>query len=192
MTRVFIAESLAPDDFYDRRVDGFAANEVLKIQGCASDYRVVLNRKFLRRAIEDASGNGYSVFHLSCHGDENGIQLADSDFIDWLTLARMLRDFANEDRCLVMASCNGGHYGLTKALRKTRSIFGYVLGSLSKVGFVDSALAWSVLYRDIIEDGLNRATLIHAVEKINSVAPGDFVVRRWNNKIYLRYPSASG
>lgn len=187
---VFIAESLAPVDFYKRRLDGFAANEVLKIQGCASDYRIVLNCRYLRQAINDATALDYSIFHLSCHGDENGITLASDELVDWLELAKMFQPLASQERCLVMASCSGGHYDLTKALTKSGSIFGYVFGSAHQngVGFTDSALAWSILYRDIIEHGFDRQTLRDAVDKINHVVPADFVVRRWDGMVYRRYP----
>lgn len=189
--KVFIAESLAPEDFYKRRLDGFAANEVLKIQNCKSDYRIVLNLKYLDTAIKYATRSDYLIFHLSCHGDKDGIVLANGEFIDWLALARRFKPLASEKRCLIMASCSGGHYDLTKALEKSGSIFGYVFGSTDKEGvsFTDSALAWSILYRDIVEHGFDRDTLQKAVDKINHVVPGDFVVRRWDRNVYRRYPS---
>jgi hypothetical protein len=189
-TSVFIAESLHADDFFERRLDGFAANEVLKIQSWASDYRIVLNREYLSKAIARADEGDYSIFHFSCHGNEAGVELANEDVIDWLALAKMFQPYASIDRCLVMASCSGGHYDLTKALSKAGAVFGYVFGSTHEdgVGFTDSAVAWSLLYRDIIEHGLDRKTLRDAVDKINHVVPGDFVVRRWDGTIYRRYP----
>lgn len=192
---VFIAESLAPRDFYLRRLDGFAANEVLKIQSCRTDYRIVLTRRFLQQAIKEAIRGDYSIFHLSCHGAEDGIRLADGEDIDWLALAEMFVPYATSERCLVMASCSGGHDDFTKALAKAGAHFGYVFGSTDGdgVGFTDSCLAWSVLYRELIEakKGLDRKVLRKAVDTINAVAPGDFVYRRWNGMVYLRYASPS-
>lgn len=189
-TSVFIAESVDADDFYDRRMDGFAANEVLKIQGCPSEYRIVLNAAMLRRAINEAAEENFAIFHLSCHGSRDGIYLADETFIDWLRLAKMLRPLADPERTLVMASCSGGHYDLTKALTKADAIFGYVFGSTDRegVGFTDSALGWSVLYRAVIQDGLKRSVLRRTVDIINHVSPGDFVLRRWDGSVYRRYP----
>lgn len=191
-TSVFFAESLDAEDFYDQRLDGFAANEVLKIQSCPSSYRVVLNKMMLQRAIEEAAEQNYAIFHLSCHGDGDGIYLADETFIGWLKLAKMLRPLASCDRTLVMASCSGGHYDLTKALTKADAIFGYVFGSTDRdgVGFTDSALAWSVLYRAVIQDGLDRQILRRTVDVINHVSPGNFVLRRWDGELYRRYPAS--
>lgn len=189
---VFIAESLSPKDYYDRRMDGFAANEVLKIQSCKTDYRIVLTRNFLRRAIKEANDGNYEIFHLSCHGDDDGIQLANGDEISWLDLGIMFKTYANKNRILVMASCSGGHNDLTKALTKAQSIFGYVIGSASKdgVGFTDSCIAWSILYREIIERGLDRSIIQRAIKIINNASEGDFVYRRWDEleDIYRLYP----
>ncbi len=191
-TSVFIAESLSPKDYYEKRMDGFAANEVLKIQSCKSDYKIVLTRDLLNRSIQEATNGDYKIFHLSCHGDVDGIQLANGDEIGWLDLGRMFKKYARQDRLLVMASCSGGHNDFTKALTKAGAIFGYVVGSASKdgVSFTDSCIAWSILYREIIMKGSDRSTLQQAMTIVNMVAEGDFVYRRWeeSRRVYLRYP----
>lgn len=190
-TSVFIAESLSPLDYYERRMDGFAANEVLKIQSCKTDYRLVLTRNLLERAIQEADSGDYEIFHLSCHGNSDGIQLADGDQINWLDLGLMFKKYAKKNRILVMASCSGGHNDLTKALKKSRSLFGYVVGSASKegVGFTDSCIAWSIFYREIIQKGLDQSVLQHAIKIINRSCEGEFVYRRWDASkcVYLRY-----
>lgn len=187
---VFIAESLSPIDLYKRRLDGFAANEVLKIQSCKTDYRIAMTPNLLARSIKEAEDGNYRIFHLSCHGAADGIRLGDGTDIDWLSLAKMFRSYASPDRSLVMASCSGGHNDLTKALVKTGALFGYVFGSTHKdgVGFADSCLAWSVLYRDLLANRLNPSKLKETVNKINAVVPGDFVYRRWDGKVYRRHP----
>ena len=188
---VFIAESLNSEDFYVGRLDGFAANEVLKIQQVRSQYRIVLTLKLLKMAIRDASDQRFRIFHLSCHGDDDGIQLADGTNIDWLSFAELVRPFANTDRMLVMSCCSGGYVGLTKSLQKKNAIFGYVLGSTLRdgVGFTDSCLAWSILYNRLSESGFGRAELRGTLDKINAVIPGNFVYRRWDGAVYRHYPS---
>lgn len=172
-------------------MDGFAANEVLKIQPCRTDYRIILTRCLLKRAIHEAHRGAYDIFHLSCHGDDDGIQLANGDLINWLDLGEMFRKYADHSRILVMASCSGGHNDFTKALTKTQAIFGYVVGSASDdgVGFTDSCIAWSIFYREIIQKGSDRPTIQRAIRKINSACEGEFVYRRWeaSSNVYLRY-----
>lgn len=188
---VLIAESLDPDDFYDRRLDGYAANEVLRIQNVRSSYRVVLDNPRLRKSIAEAAGSDFTVYHLSCHGDDDGITLADEGFIPWLEFARLMTGYATLDRILVLSCCSGGYVAVTKALAKAGCTFGYVFGSSAEegVGYTDSCLAWSMLYSRFAESGFSRSKLRQIIDKINFVVPGSFVYRRWDGTKYLRYPT---
>jgi hypothetical protein len=110
--RVFIAESNNPLDFHLGRLDGHAANEVLKVPRIPSLYRVVLDRKMLKKAVAEAGRFETDIFHLSCHGDETGIQLADGEELGWEELADELTPLASRSRILVNSSCAGAHRGL--------------------------------------------------------------------------------
>lgn len=46
---VYILETLDPEDFFERRLDGHAANEILKILDVTTEYRIAFTRP-LRRA----------------------------------------------------------------------------------------------------------------------------------------------
>lgn len=188
---VLIAESVGAEDFYFNRTDGFAANEVLRIQQVRSRYRIAFDRKSLNRAILEADRDDYGILHISCHGDDEQIGLTDGTAINWPDLAGDLLPFANSDRALVLSSCSGGYVGVTKAFQKAGVAFQYVFGSTSPagVGFTDSCLAWSILYSQIVEHGFSRPALRSTLDKINAVVPGDFVYRRWNGSRYLHYPS---
>jgi len=105
--KVFIAESNGPADVYSGRLDGFAANEVLKVSGTPSQYRLVYNREMLERAIQEAGEIGTDIFHLSCHGNETGVELTDGSFLGWDDLADMFNGFADDARILVNSSCGG-------------------------------------------------------------------------------------
>jgi hypothetical protein len=194
---VFIAESVQPEDFYDGRTDGFAANEVLKIQQVRTAYKIVVDRKHLVRAMEDAPSGSFQVLHISAHGSDEGIELTDGDFVTWLDLSRLLRPFASVSiqpkKVLVVSSCMGGYVGLSKALQKLEVAFRFIFGSTSSkgVGFTHCCLAWSILYNRLVEQGDARyeiGELRATLDKINQVVPGDFVYRRWNGSVYLRYP----
>ena len=115
----------------------------------------------------------------------------------WLDLAGLLRPFGGipnrANRILIVSSCMGGYAGLSKALQKRRVAFRFIFGSTAKggVGFTHSCLAWSILYNRFVELGSSRFALPElrrTLDKINQVVPGDFVYRRWNGTIYLRYP----
>jgi len=188
---VFIAESVSSADFYDGRTDGRAAQEVVRLHQVRSDYRLVLDRKHLKKAVREAADGDFGVFHLSCHGDKDGVRLTDGEDLDWAELAGILKPVAGEGRLLVMASCSGGYAGLGAALAEAGAVFGYVFGSTDKTGvrFTHSALAWSVLYNRLIEGAFTKKGVQATIDRINGIVAGDFVYRRWNGKRYLHYPS---
>jgi hypothetical protein len=198
--RVFIAESNNPLDFYLGRLDGHAANEVLKVRRIPSLYRVVLDRKMLKKAVAAAGRFETDIFHLSCHGDETGIQLADGEELGWEELADELTPLASRSRILVNSSCVGGHSGIAKAFRATSNRFGYICGSTRSteddgVGYHDACLAWSILYNVLANrQSRSRAAFQDAIDKINAVVAGDFVYRRWDGKMrgYRSYPARAG
>lgn len=194
--RVFIVESLKPVDFYKGRLDGKAARDVLKIENSTVRYRVAVDKAHLIRAMAAATSGDFDVLHLSCHGGHDGIQLTDGNRIGWLALARMLKGFATPERTLVMSSCAGGNIGLTKALEKEGAIVGWVYGATQKVGFTDSCLAWSVLYRQLSEaaSGTERVTARETMDLLNSFVDGRFVYRRWDQvrQKYRVYPLFDG
>lgn len=186
---VFIAESVAPEDYYLRRVDGHAANEILKIRDLRTEYRIVMTQTLLKRAVKEAVDGQYEVFHFSSHGDDDGVGLSDGTSIDWMSFAEILKPFAGTTKVLVMSSCQGGAAALTKALVKKGARFGWVFGSTANiVYFAESCLAWSILYNRLADDGFSRSALKKTLKVINTALDGDFVYRRWDGTQYLRYP----
>lgn len=188
---VFIAESLAPEDFYERRADGFAANEVLRLRGIRSEYRIALTRDLLERAVSECRRRNYEVFHFSSHGSAKRVTLADGTKLKWSEFARLLKPCSGIGKALVMSTCQGGVAALTDALVEENVVFGWVFGSTAEiVYFPESCLAWSILYNKLADDGFSREALRKTLTAINAAIEGDFVYRRWNGTRYLRFPSA--
>jgi hypothetical protein len=187
---VMVAESVGARDFYLRRTDGYAAHEVLRIQQVKTEYRVILDKARLIRAIAESCMFQFKIFHLSCHGNDDGIGLSDGSFLDWLSLGRLFRRYASLEKVLVLSCCSGGYVGVTKAFQKENIVFGFVFGStaLDGVGFTDSCLAWSILYSRLLEHGFALDELRETLDKINFTVPGKFMYRRWSGSRYLRYP----
>ena len=195
--RVLILESPNAEDFYIDRLDGRAARDVLKLENTQVQYRVALDRQQLIRGVKEATDLQFDVLHLSCHGNDVGIQLSDMSDIDWLGLAALLDVFATPQRILVMSSCAGGSVDLTKALVKQNTIFGWVFGAAGDIGFTDSCLAWSILYRliETLDGPCDATTAQRAVSAINALVEGNFLYRRWDTSlsrylVYPKYPTA--
>ena len=195
--RVFIIEAPSPKDFYIDRLDGRAARDVLRLENNQVQYRVALDRAHLIKGIQEATSLNFDVLHLSCHGGDDGIQLSNMCNIDWLDLSGLLHVFATPQRILVMSSCAGGSIGLTKALVNQGTIFGWVFGAAEDIGFADSCLAWSILYRllEKLNGSCDSGTARCAVDAINELVDGHFLYRRLDDSlkkylVYPKYPSA--
>ena len=91
-----------------------------------------------------------------------------------------------------MATCQGGHRRLTRALAKEGVVFGWVFGSTADEGvtFSDSCLAWSILYNRLVDHGFHMTGLKTALGAINAAIDGDFVYRRWDGGRYRRFPDS--
>jgi hypothetical protein len=180
------------EDFYFGRLDGYAANEVLKVRRIRSRYRIAFNRNMLCRAIAQAATFDA---HLSCHGDKAGIQLTDGDCLTWNEVAEDFEPLASPDRILVNSTCVGGDAGIATAFGDAKKRFGYLCGSLDAngVAFHDSCIAWSILYNVLANhEDISRKAFQDALRKINLAVSGDFVYRRWDRRgrIYRSFPPA--
>jgi hypothetical protein len=189
---VFIIESVSPDDFYERRADGHAANEILKILGVMTEYRIAFTRDLVSRAIAEAVDGDFEVLHFSSHGSDEGVSLTSGKGFDWKEFAELVKPFSNESRKLVMATCGGGDVKLAKALASQRAIYGWVFGSTAdRVSFSDTCLAWSVLYNRLYDHGFSKDALQPTLSAINGAIEGDFVYRRWDGSKFRRHPKKS-
>lgn len=154
-----------------------------------TEYRIAYTRPLLERAIGEASDGDYQVLHFSAHGDDDGPRLTDGSDLSWREFAQVVAPAAGRDKALVMATCQGGHRRLTRALAKEGVVFGWVFGSLAEtVTFSDSCLAWSILYNRLVDHGFHTTGLKTSLDAINAAIEGDFVYRRWDGGRYRRFP----
>ena len=188
---VYIVEALNPKDFYERRLDGHAANEMLRILGTRTQYRIAFTQALLRRAITEAAEGNFEVLHFSSHGDSAGVELTNGKTLNWAQFVDLIRPASGPNKALVMATCGGGDKELTKALIGAGVKFGWVFGSTADtIAFSDSCLAWSILYNRLFDHGFERKDLKVTLEAINAAIDGDFVYRRWDGRRYLHYPTS--
>jgi hypothetical protein len=186
---VYIVETLDAEDFYDRTLDGHAANEILRILGVSTEYRIAFTRPLVARAIREAARGDFAILHFSAHGNHKGVFLTNGKFLNWAQFVDLIRPASGPAKALVMATCGGGDRELTRALSTAGVIFEWVFGSTADdVAFSDSCLAWSILYNRVYDHGFERKHLKTALGAINAAIKGNFVYRRWTGKKYLRFP----
>jgi hypothetical protein len=194
--KVFIAESLSHKDFYNRDWEGHTAEEIVRLLKGRTCYRIVLNPKLLRRAFKEAGENGYDVFHLSCHGDEEGVRVSNGTDISWRQLADYFQEAKQAPPILVLSSCIGGDAEVARAFnehsRRPTIIFGAeATDETDLLTLPGACISWSILYSVLAADGMTPDAFKEAVAKMNKVTPHQFVYRRWDDKrkSYARYPT---
>jgi hypothetical protein len=192
--KVFIAESLSHEDFYNRDWEGHAAEEIVRLLDGQARYRVVLSRTLLRKAIKESGTDGYSIFHLSCHGNKDGVQLSGLRDVSWQQLAEYFQAAKSVPDALVISSCVGGDAGIARAFEKLDQrpavIFGAEAAKKSDVITLPNAcISWSILYSVLAEQGMTPDAFKEAVDKMNKVTPHQFAYRRWHGGKYKRYPA---
>jgi hypothetical protein len=126
--KVFIIESSYPEDFYRRQLDGIAAQGILNILRIRNELRFALDREHFEKAIADAKAQNSTVIHLSCHGDEDGIALANNYQPSWDKFADLFQHNNWSPKALVMSACCGATSGIRDAFKdkskKPEIIFG--------------------------------------------------------------------
>jgi len=194
--KIFIAESVSSEDFYDRDCEGHVVEEIVQLLGAHAVYKIVIDREFLSKALLLAAKNRCDVFHLSCHGDSTGIELTDETDLSWKQLADMFQKADPMPRVLTLSSCLGGDNGLAKAFTKAKRRPDVIFGAEAEVDdnlltFPSACISWSILYTGLVEGRISRKVFKDAVDKMNEITLHEFVYRRWDGNRYLRYPSAT-
>jgi hypothetical protein len=189
---ILIAESVFAKDFYDNNREGQVVESIARVLNWESEYKIALDGKNLRRAIKTACTDDYDVLHLSCHGDEEGIQLTDETLLSWNELADCFQERERMPCALVISSCVGGDHGIARAFgqRKRRPdvIFGSEATKPNEITFPGACIAWPILYTSLATRGMTRHAFQDAVGKMNLITKHKFVYRRWDGDYYRRYP----
>lgn len=94
------------------------------------------------------------ILHLSMHGDQNGIALTNSEYIEWSELAELIRPLAKilEGRLIISPSACYSVAGCRMAMTNSSDLpFGLLVGSLSQVAWADAAVAYVAFYHRLFK-----------------------------------------
>lgn len=188
--KVFIIESSYPEDFYGQKLDGIAAQGILNILGIKNQLRFVLDREHFDKAVVEAKASHCTVIHLSCHGGEDGIALADNYQPTWDEFAEFFQKRKWSPEALVMSSCCGATSGIRRAFSAKSQKPGIIFGSSDERSHGEYTVAWAILYRRFKKDGIDKDSAQQALKEIHAVVSAQFLYRRWSasRKKYLSYP----
>jgi len=193
--RVLVAEASYPKDFYNQTLDGVSAHNLLQTMHVHAEMHLVITPHFLKEAIEKASRENFNIIHLSCHGDDDGIDVGlprkDHSLV-WSKFVELFQNVEAEVPALVMSTCCGAASGIYKAFSVCKKRPDFIFGSTKELGYSKYAVAWAILYHRMARDGVCRDTARLALEQINAVVDRSFIYRRWSEEEekYLKWPSS--
>ncbi len=82
------------------QLDGNSTSQLLRLLKIDFEMRVALDEMRLSRALKVAHDDNFDVIHISCHGDDKGIQLSDRKCIDWGPLASLFSKTQGASACV--------------------------------------------------------------------------------------------
>ena len=164
---VHIVESPSPPELLNGITEGRALCEFLDLDGIPYSYNLAVDLDQFDIAMTDRVEEAIYEFrkipilHLSMHGSEQGIQLANqygtNDLISWFELAPYLHNIHKHLRDIhkyldglgVCMSCCGGAHGIKMAeeMRKANIPYQWIAGSFSDIDLSGATLAYAIFYR---------------------------------------------
>lgn len=151
---VHIIESPAAVDLLEGRTEGRLLSEALQLCGIPFLYNLAVNMAAFEESFRERVVDGLKkhhcqpIFHLSSHGDANGIGLTDGTDLTWADLRDLIAPVSNaaaQGMLLCMSTCYGAHARrLVDTLDQVR-LFG-VVGSRSKATWPEAAIAYAAFY----------------------------------------------
>ena len=176
--KVLIAESSYPEDFCQRELDGVSVAGLLDTIHVKNELRYVLDLTHLRRAVKECVDRGFDVLHVSSHGNDKGIALANDRGPKWDRFVSTFQHASKAPRVFVMSSCCGASSKIGAALTKASHRPEIIFGSTKNLGFSDYAAAWAIVCHRLQADGVSRDSARAALKQISAVVHESFVYRR--------------
>ncbi len=151
--QVYIIEAPAAKDVYDQRGEGELIRESLRIAKIEATLRVVLDDVHFKKALLEGlvsllkQKDLTPVLHISAHGNDKGIGLANGHFVEWTWLGKVL-SIVNEkldgELLLCMSSCQSFAYA--KHALKGGKPWKAIVGNSGKPSWNDTIIAYSSFY----------------------------------------------
>jgi hypothetical protein len=189
--RAYVVESVSPEDFFHRNWEGNVVEEIVRLLGGRTFYRIVMTPSLFYKALRYGLKSNCDTFHLSCHGDDAGICFTNGDYWSWENLAHAFEQANYSPAALILSSCLGGDGGAPRAFRDSRQRPTVIFGSeasADKLTFSGACISWPILYAELVTGGMAQKVFRGAVDKMNKVSGHQFVYWRWAGGRYLRYP----
>ena len=140
---VFIIESLRSEDREAGRCEGDFLSHILRLEKKRASYCYIRTEREMKVALEQFAASGFRYLHVSCHGDEDGIELTDGE-LTVKKLGRLLRPFLRKRR-VFFSACGLVRETLAQELL-TNTECHSVIGPASELSCGEAAIFWASFY----------------------------------------------
>ena len=140
---VFIIESMDTIDESNEKLDGRSLKTILDLCDIPNQYRYIRTKLEFEKIIEEFENSSYRFLHLSCHADNEGIQLTYED-IDFDELD-LICGHALYHRRLFLSACKVAVFELAEHFIPKYHCFS-VIGFPDEIDLDKAAIFWSSFY----------------------------------------------
>ena len=155
-TFVHIIESPSDRDLLNGVTLGRSLSEAFNIADISYRYNLASNREMFTEALHNRLAmacknlkKNYFIVHLSMHGNKDGIELTNQDFLAWDELYQLiipLKRYMNGNLIICMSSCEGYYGALMDMNLDGEPPLGALVGNTKKVYYHDAAIAYITFY----------------------------------------------
>jgi hypothetical protein len=193
---VFILESPSDEDLLDDRMEGKALSTAFNLASIPHSYNLVTTKKSLTKALSWRLHEAIKlhqkspILHISMHGNDEGVELTNGEFVTWDELRVELTPLLNNMKgglLICMSSCYGGS-GCRMAMHEEADYpFWALVGNSDAAFWSDAAVAYITFYH-LFFKGVSVEDAVSAMKVASGdgrfmVFNGDFVKKDWSSFI---------
>ena len=141
---ILIIESRSDQDIYDGRSEGETLKRTLALVGINAKSIEVTNKDFFVKALKLAQREHMRYVHISAHGSDDGFELTDGTFIDWVELDRLAWKLL-KGKCLCFSSCSVGN-SVEELFTLHKSFCNAIVAPTRNIGWGEGLVAYSAFY----------------------------------------------
>lgn len=166
---VYIIESPSSANLFDNVYEGEMISWGLNLNVIKNVRRVVIDKSNFIKAIEEdlvsqmhSCADCLPIIHISAHGDHKGIQLSNTDSLEWKELQQLLLNASKKigfyPFLLCMSSCNG-YAAILTAIEKDNFPFYAMIGPKGEPSWSDTAVGYVTFYH-LLKKGYSPADAV--------------------------------
>ena len=186
---VYIIESPSKYNLLEGTMEGKALLESLCLAKIPTSYNLVIDREMLKISLTSKlikecqnSGDKLPLLHLSMHGNEEGIELSNKDFVSWQELWELIAPLSNYMKgglIICMSTCHGSYGSYMANFENHNLTYASLIGNISTTNWADAAVAYITFYHLYFKE----LSIDKCVETMKAASGDDGFRLHWGNEV---------